>query len=177
MVGVLTIEVVGNLRKHIVSYFPRCVGWDVGDGALVEVDIEAEKVHVIHWFQFHGVAKEVRADESLEGDVGEKVLVEGDEAVVHVPVVGEVDLGVVHDGVMELLPGVLDEGDGGIAERRRELGSNPSPPYLLKIGSARSQMQVSSASATMVVMLLVSRVRCVAIVETDEHWKGKQIRR
>ena len=73
-------------------------------------------MHVIHWFQFHGVAKEVRVDESLEGDVGEKVPVEGDEAVVHVSVLGEVDLGVVHDGVMELLPGVLDEGDGDAGE-------------------------------------------------------------
>ena len=36
----------------------------------------------------------------MEGNVSKKVVVEGDEAVVHVPVVGEVDLGVVREGVM-----------------------------------------------------------------------------
>ena len=69
--------------------------------------------------------------------MGEKVVVEGGEAVVHIAVVGGVDLGVVREGVVSLMPRVLDEGDSGIAKRRGELGSNPTPPYLIEICGKR----------------------------------------
>ena len=108
---------------------------DVGDGALGEVDVEAKEVHIIHGFQLNWVAKEVRVDECLNADVGEESVVEGDEGDVDVAVVGEVDLGVVCEGVVELMPGVLGERDGDIAQRWRELGANPSSSYLLKVGS------------------------------------------
>ena len=54
-----------------------------------------------------------------------------DEAVVHVTVVGKVESSVLKEIVVELVPGVLDEGDGNVAKGRGELGANPSPPDLL----------------------------------------------
>ena len=39
-------------------------------------------------------------NQCLDGNVSEKALVEGDKAVVHIPVVGEVDLGVVREGAV-----------------------------------------------------------------------------
>ena len=38
------------------------------------------------------------------------------EAIVHISVVGGVEVGVVQEIVVELLPGVLNEGNGDIAE-------------------------------------------------------------
>ena len=72
-------------------------------------------MHVFHRFQFHWVAVEVRANQRLDGEVLEEGVVESYEAVVHVPVVDEVDLGVVCQGVVELMPRVFDEGNGDIA--------------------------------------------------------------
>ena len=54
-------------------------------------------------------------DQRLDGEVLEEGAVEGDEAVVHVAVVDEMDLGVVRQGMVELMPRVLDEGNGDIA--------------------------------------------------------------
>ena len=72
-------------------------------------------MHVFHGFQFHWVAIEVRVNQSLDGKVLEEGTVECDQAIVHVPVVDEMDLGVVCQGVVELMPRVFDEGDGDIA--------------------------------------------------------------
>ena len=52
-------------------------------------------MHILHWFKLHWVAVEVWVDPRLDGEVLEEGAVEGDEAVVHVAVVDEVDLGVV----------------------------------------------------------------------------------
>ena len=50
--------------------------------------------------KFPRVAKEVGMDQCLDGHIGEERLVGGNEAVVNVAVVDEVDLGVVRQGVM-----------------------------------------------------------------------------
>ena len=47
----------------------------------------------------------------------------GDETVVHITVVGEVQVCVVEKVVVELMPGMFDECDSNIAKGRRELGS------------------------------------------------------
>ena len=38
-----------------------------------------------------------------------------DEAVVHITVVGKVESSVLKEVVVELMPGVLDQGDGNVA--------------------------------------------------------------
>ena len=40
----------------------------------------------------------------MDGHMFEEDAVEGDEAIVHVPVVDEVDLGVVSQGMVKLMP-------------------------------------------------------------------------
>ena len=50
-------------------------------------------------------------DHGPDGEVLEECAVERDEAIVHVPVVDGMDLGVVCQGVVELMPGVFDEGE------------------------------------------------------------------
>ena len=54
-----------------------------------------------------------------------------DEAVVDIAVVSEVEGSVLKEIVVELVPGMLNEGDGNVAKGRGELGANPSPPDLL----------------------------------------------
>ena len=53
------------------------------------------------------------------------------EPVVDIAVVSEVEGSVLKEIVVELVPGVFDEGDGNVAKGRGELGANPSPPDLL----------------------------------------------
>ena len=80
-----------------------------------KVNVEAEKVEVVNWFQFDGVAKEVVVDQCLDGWVGEEMLVVYDEAVVHVRIVGEVEGCVLKEVVVKLVPGVLDQSDSNVA--------------------------------------------------------------
>ena len=54
-----------------------------------------------------------------------------DKTVVDIAVVSEVEGSVLKEIVVELVPGVLNEGDGNVAKGRGELGANPSPPDLL----------------------------------------------
>ena len=54
-----------------------------------------------------------------------------DETVVNIAVVSEVEGSVLEEIVVELVPGMFDEGDGNVAKGRGELGANPSPPDLL----------------------------------------------
>ena len=61
----------------------------VGDGALLEVNVETQEVEVVHRFEFHWVAEEVVVDEGLDGGVVEEVFVVHNEAVVHISIVGE----------------------------------------------------------------------------------------
>ena len=51
----------------MVPDFPGLGGLHVGDGALLEVNVEAQKVEVIHRFQFDGIAEKVVVDEGLDG--------------------------------------------------------------------------------------------------------------
>ena len=81
---------------------------------------------VIDCFQFHWIAKEVVVNESLYGWVGEEVFVAHDKAVVDLSVVSKMEGCVLEKVVVELVPGVFNEGDGNIAKGRRELGANPS---------------------------------------------------
>ena len=53
-----------------------------------------------------------------------------DETVVDVSVVSKVEGSVLEKIVVELVPGVFDEGNGDVAKGRRELGANPSPSDL-----------------------------------------------
>ena len=56
----------------------------VGDGALWEVDVEAEEMKILHRFEFHWVAKEIVVDEGLDGRVLEEMFVVDNEAVVDI---------------------------------------------------------------------------------------------
>ena len=49
----------------MVPDLPGLGGLHVGDGSLLEVDLEAQKVKVIHRFQFDGIAEKVVVDEGL----------------------------------------------------------------------------------------------------------------
>ena len=60
-----------------------------------------------------------------------------DETIVDIAVVSEVEGSVLKEIVVELVPGMLNEGDGNVAKGRGELGANP-------LLHAR-KMQVSSA--------------------------------
>ena len=85
---------------------------------------------VVDCFKFHWVAEKVVVDEGLDGWVGEEVFVAHDETVVDVPAVCEVESSVLEKVVEELMPRVFNEGNGDVAEGRRELGANPSPSNL-----------------------------------------------
>ena len=61
----------------------------VGDGALLEVNVETQEVEVVHRFEFHWVAEEVVVDEGLDGRMVEEMFVVYNEPVVHISIVGE----------------------------------------------------------------------------------------
>ena len=87
----------------------------VGDGALWEVDVEAEEMKILHRFEFHWVAKEIVVDEGLDGRVLEEMFVVDNEAVVDISIVSKVEVCVLKEVVVDLMPGMLNEGDGNIA--------------------------------------------------------------
>ena len=88
--------------------------------------LKPKEVKVFHSFQLDGIAKEVVVDEGLDGWVGEEMFVLDNEAVVDIAVVREVEGCVLKKVVVKLAPRVFDQGDGDVAEGRRELGANPS---------------------------------------------------
>ena len=114
----------------MVPDFSGLGGLDVGDSSLCEVNVEAQEVEVIHCFKFDWVAEKVVVDEGLNGWVGEKLFVVHDEAIVNIPVVCEVESSVLEKVVVKLVPRMFNEGNGDVAEGRRELGANPSPSNL-----------------------------------------------
>ena len=61
----------------------------VGDGALLEVNVEAQEMEVVHRFKFHWVAKDVVVDEGLNGWMVEEMFVMYNEAVVHIAIVSQ----------------------------------------------------------------------------------------
>ena len=70
-------------------------------------------------------------DERLNGWVGEEVFVVHNEPIVNISIVSEMESCVLKEVVVELVPRVFDQGDGDVAQGRRELGANPSPSNLL----------------------------------------------
>ena len=102
----------------------------VGDGALWEVDVETEEMKILHRFEFDWVAKEVVVDEGLDSRVLKEMFVVDNEAVVDISIVSKVEVCVLKEVVVDLMPGVLNEGDGNIAQGWRELRSNPGPSDL-----------------------------------------------
>ena len=58
------------------------------------------------------------------------MFVVNNEAAVDISIVCEVEVCVLKEVVVDLVPGVFDEGDGDIAQGWRELGANPSPSDL-----------------------------------------------
>ena len=87
----------------------------VGDGALWEVDVEAEEMKILHRFEFNWVAKEIVVDEGLDSRVLKEMFVVDNEAVVDISIVSKVEVCVLKEVVVDLMPGVLNEGDGNIA--------------------------------------------------------------
>ena len=87
----------------------------VGDGALWEVDVEAEEMKILHRFKFNWVAKEIVVDEGLDSRVLKEVFVVDNEAVVDISIVSKMEVGVLKEVVVDLMPGMLNEGDGNIA--------------------------------------------------------------
>ena len=51
----------------MVPDFPGLGGLYVGDGALLEVNVEPQEVEVFHRLQFDGIAEKVVVDEGLNG--------------------------------------------------------------------------------------------------------------
>ena len=68
---------------------------NVGDSTLLEVNVEAQEVEIVNWFEFHWVSKEVVVDEGLNGWVVEEVFVVDNEPVVNISVVCKVQVGVL----------------------------------------------------------------------------------
>ena len=87
----------------------------VGDGALWEVDVETEEMKILHRFEFHGVAKEIVVDKGLDSRALKEMFVVDNEAVVDIAIVGKVEVCVVKEVVVDLMPGMLNEGDGNVA--------------------------------------------------------------
>ena len=114
----------------MVPDLPGLGGLDVGDGALLEVDVEPQEMEVVHRLQFDWVAEKVGMDERLNGWVGQELFIVDNETVVDVAVVGEMKSSVVEEVVVQLVPRVFNEGDSNVAEGRGELGANPSSPDL-----------------------------------------------
>ena len=87
----------------------------VGDGTLWEVDVETEEMKILHRFEFNWVAKEIVVDEGLDSRVLKEMFVVDNKAVVDISIVSKVEVCVLKEVVVDLMPGVLNEGDGNIA--------------------------------------------------------------
>ena len=87
----------------------------VGDGTLWEVDVETEEMKILHRFEFNWVAKEIVVDEGLDSRVLKEMFVVDNKAVVDISIVRKVEVCVLKEVVVDLMPGVLNEGDGNIA--------------------------------------------------------------
>ena len=72
-------------------------------------------MEVVNRFKLDWVSKEVVMDEGLNGWVAEEVFVVDNESVVNVSVVCKVQVGVLKEIVVDLVPGVFNEGDGDVA--------------------------------------------------------------
>ena len=80
-----------------------------------EVDVETEEMKILHRFKFHWVAKEIVVDEGLDSRVLKEMFVVDNEAVVDIAIVSKVEVCVLEEVVVDLMPGMLNEGDGNVA--------------------------------------------------------------
>ena len=80
-----------------------------------EVDVETEEMKILHRFEFNWVAKEIVVDEGLDSRVLKEMFVVDNEAVVDISIVSKVEVCVLKEVVVDLMPGVLNEGDGNVA--------------------------------------------------------------
>ena len=95
---------------------PGLGGLNVGDCVLSEINVEAQEMVVFNCLKFHGVAKKVVVNESLGCWVRKEVFDVDNETVVNVAVVVEVEIGVVKEIVVQLLPRVFNKSDGHIVQ-------------------------------------------------------------
>ena len=87
-------------------------------------------MEIVDCLELDWVAKKV-VNQGLYGWVLEKMFLVDNETVVDVSVIGKVKVCVLEEVVVYLMPRVFDEGNGNVAEGRRELGANPSSSDLL----------------------------------------------
>ena len=80
-----------------------------------EVDVETEEMKILHRFEFHRVAKEIVVDKGLDSRVLKEMFVVDNETVVNIAIVSKVEVCVLKEVVVDLMPGMLNEGDGNIA--------------------------------------------------------------
>ena len=80
-----------------------------------EVDVETEEMKILHRFEFNWVSKEIVVDEGLDSRVLKEVFVVDNEAVVDISIVSKMEVGVLKEVVVDLMPGMLNEGDGNVA--------------------------------------------------------------
>ena len=69
-------------------------------------------------------------NEGLDRRVLKEMFVVDNEAVVDIAIVSKVEGGMLKEVVVDLMPGMLNQGDGNVAQGWRELGSNPGPSDL-----------------------------------------------
>ena len=77
--------------------------------------METEEMKIFHRFEFNWVAKEIVVDEGLDSRVLKEMFVVDNEAVVDISIVSKVEVCVLKEVVVDLMPGMLNEGDGNIA--------------------------------------------------------------
>ena len=80
-----------------------------------EVDVETEEMKILHRFEFHRVAKEIVVDKGLDSRVLKEMFVVDNETVVNIAIVSKVEVCVLKEVVVYLMPGVLNEGDSNVA--------------------------------------------------------------
>ena len=80
-----------------------------------EVDVETEEMKILHRFEFNWVAKEIVVDEGLDSRVLKEMFVVDNEAVVDIAIVSKVEVCMLEEVVVDLMPGMFNEGDGNVA--------------------------------------------------------------
>ena len=67
---------------------------------MIEINVKPEEVEVVNCFKFDWISEKVVVDEGLYGWVGKEVLVVDNKAIVHVAVLGEMEVRVVKQVVV-----------------------------------------------------------------------------
>ena len=69
-----------------------------------EVNVETEEMKILHRFKFHRVAKEIVVDEGLDSRVLEEIFVVDNETVVDISIASKVEVCVLKEVVVDLMP-------------------------------------------------------------------------